>query len=419
MTITDNGGNVGITDSADYTLSESRIERITLMTQIINQRPESVKSNNPCKSVIQTGYKQTEVGVIPEDWDSNKLGDFISLQRGHDLTERDRRRGDVPVMGSAGQNGFHDTALIKGPGVLLGRSGASFGQAHFCGTDFWPHNTALYVTDFHGNNRLFAFYFLKALDFSRHNSGGAQQSLNRNFIAPIPVVVPPLLEQEAIAEALSDTDALIESLEQLITKKRHLKQSAMQELLIDKKRLPGFSGEWGVKRLGDVANIKTGSRNNEDKIEDGVYSFFVRSPHVERINTYSHECEAILVPGEGNIGNIFHYINGRFDVHQRVYAITQFSQDTSGKFVYFYMAKNFGFHAMQNSVKATVDSLRLPTFQNFELTIPPTLPEQTAIATILTDMDAEITTLETKLTKTRQLKQGMMHNLLTGRIRLI
>jgi type I restriction enzyme, S subunit len=127
---------------------------------------------------VKRGHKQTEAGVIPEPWDCVKLGDFISLQRGHDLTWRDRRHGDIPVMGSAGHSGFHDTAIAKGPGVVLGRSGASFGQAHYCGQDFWPHNTALYVTDFRGNHPLFVFYFLKSIDFSRHNSGGAQQSLS-------------------------------------------------------------------------------------------------------------------------------------------------------------------------------------------------------------------------------------------------
>jgi type I restriction enzyme S subunit len=85
---------------------------------------------------VKPAYKLTEVGVIPEDWEVKPLGRFVALQRGHDLTERERRRGDVPVMGSAGPNGFHDTALVRGPGVVLGRSGASFGQAHFCASDF-------------------------------------------------------------------------------------------------------------------------------------------------------------------------------------------------------------------------------------------------------------------------------------------
>lgn len=207
---------------------------------------------------LKAGYKLTEIGPIPEDWDFMTLGQFVAFQRGHDLTERQRRPGNIPVMGSAGRNGYHDTALVAGPGVVIGRSGASFGQAHYCPTAFWPHNTALYVTDFRGNHPLFTYYFLKSIDFSRHNSGGAQQSLNRNFISSIPIAVSKLREQGAIAEALSDADALIESLEELIAKKRHVKQGAMQELLTGKRRLPGFAGDWIVRPISEIADIRSG-----------------------------------------------------------------------------------------------------------------------------------------------------------------
>ena len=145
------------------------------------------------------------------DWRNATLGEFVSLQRGHDLTETERRIGKVPIMGSAGQNGFHDTALAKGPGIVVGRSGASFGQVHFSPVDYWPHNTALYVTDFKGNHERFAFYFLKSIDFSGYNSGSAQPSLNRNFIYSIPVRIPPLPEQKAIAHILGTLDDKIEN----------------------------------------------------------------------------------------------------------------------------------------------------------------------------------------------------------------
>ena len=229
----------------------------------------------------------------------------------------------------------------------------------------------------------------------------------------------PQAEQRAIAAALSDVDALLAKLDQFIAKKRDLKQAAMQQLLSGQTRLPGFCGEWEVKRLGEVTHIKTGGKNNDDKVIDGEYPLFVRSQTVERINSYSYDCEAILVPGEGGIGSIFHYISGRFDVHQRVYAITQFAPDVSGRFVYLFMLMNFGDHATKNSVRATVDSLRLPTFHEFEVALPPTLKEQTAIAAVLSDMDAEIAALEARRDKTRELKQGMMQELLTGRIRLV
>ena len=144
------------------------------------------------------------------EWRDITLGDFVSLQRGHDLTEPERRAGRVPVLGSAGPSGFHDTALSKGPGIVIGRSGASFGKVHYSREDYWPHNTGLYVTDFKGNDPLFAFYFLKALDFDRFNSGSAQPSLNRNFIYPIKIRVPKPPEQKAIAAVLGALDDKIE-----------------------------------------------------------------------------------------------------------------------------------------------------------------------------------------------------------------
>jgi len=225
-------------------------------------------------------------------------------------------------------------------------------------------------------------------------------------------------EQRRIAAMLLDIDALIAVLEKLITKKRNIKQGAMQDLLTGKRRLPGFSGEWVEKTLGKAAlDIKTGKRNNEDKVENGKYSFFVRSQQVERINDYGYDCEAILIPGEGNIGQIFHYINGKFDCHQRVYKISNFV-DVDAKFIFYYLKMFFGQYALMNTVKATVDSLRLPTFVNFEMRIPQNTAEQTAIAAILSDMDAEIDTLTAKLTKLKYIKQGVMTELLTGKVRL-
>jgi len=160
--------------------------------------------------VVLQEAKQPGSGSNMAGWKDITLGDFVALQRGHDLTEPERRPGHVPVMGSAGQNGFHDTALAKGPGIVIGRSGASFGQVHFCTTDYWPHNTGLYVTDFKGNDPRFAYYFLKALDFDRYNSGSAQPSLNRNFIYPIPICVPEPAEQKSIAHVIGTLDDKIE-----------------------------------------------------------------------------------------------------------------------------------------------------------------------------------------------------------------
>jgi type I restriction enzyme S subunit len=110
---------------------------------------------------------------MTSDWINTTVKEFASLQRGHDLPEQDRRDGSVPILGSFGVTGYHDTAIAKGPGVTVGRSGASFGVVTFSDSDYWPLNTALYVTNFHGNNEKFVYYFFKHFDFSSLNSGSA------------------------------------------------------------------------------------------------------------------------------------------------------------------------------------------------------------------------------------------------------
>jgi type I restriction enzyme S subunit len=241
-----------------------------------------------------------------------------------------------------------------------------------------------------------------------------------------------LAEQEAIAQALTDTDALIESLEQLIAKKSQIKQGAMQELLTGKRRLQGFEvskgykqseigfipQDWSTDFIENLAHITTGGKNTQDHVDDGQYPFFVRSQTVERINSYSFEGEAVLTAGDGvGTGKIYHYIIGRFDVHQRVYRISDFNQILNGYFFYLYFSNHFYNRIMQMTAKSSVDSVRYEMIGKMIIPLP-SIEEQSAIATILSDMDTEIAVLEEKLEKSRSLKQGMMQELLTGRIRL-
>lgn len=147
---------------------------------------------------------------MANEWKVTTLGEFVRLQRGHDLTAEERVPGNFPVMGSAGQNGTHGKFISRGSGVVIGRSGASMGRVHYVPSDYWPHNTCLYVTDFLGNDPRFTFYFLGALDLASYNSGSAQPSLNRNFIYTKPITIPPPKEQRAIAHILGTLDNKIE-----------------------------------------------------------------------------------------------------------------------------------------------------------------------------------------------------------------
>src|SRR2546426_4230977 len=194
------------------------------------------------------------------------LGDLVSLQRGHDLTEGDRRAGQVPVTGSAGMNGYHDTALAKGQGVVVGRSGASFGQVHYCPSDYWPHNTALYVTDFLGNDRRFTYYFLKSIDFTGYNSGSAQASLNRNYIYQIPLRVPPLSEQRAIASVLGVLDDKIELNRRMNETLEALARALFQNWFVDATQA-GLPKGWHYATISELCNINAWTLNKGDVLD--------------------------------------------------------------------------------------------------------------------------------------------------------
>lgn len=244
-----------------------------------------------------------------------------------------------------------------------------------------------------------------------------RMNITDNDFFNIPIPVPPLDEQKKIADILSLWDKAIQQTKELIAYKETQKKGLMQNLLTGKKRLHGFNDDWKTIKLGEVAEITTGNKNNEDKIENGLYPFFVRSKNIEKINTYSFDGEAILVPGDGNIGDIYHYINGKFDFHQRVYKISNFKL-IYGKFLYYNMQVFFKKRAISQTSKATVNSLRMNTFTQYKIFMPVNIDEQKAIADILLKADEEINLLNKQLDLYTEQKKGLMQNLLTGKIRV-
>ena len=395
--------------------------------------------------VIKEGYKQTEIGVIPNEWHVHSLKDEVSsLDAGisvNSVNEKIDIAHDYAILKtSCVSNGTFnplEAKKIKSNDIKRAKLNPKKGRIIIsrmntpdlvgeCGyvtsdfpTLFLPDR--LWMMEFKKTSEINSKWLNYILNYSTYRqkireigtgTSGSMKNISKEKLLEILIPFPSSEEQTAIATALSDADGLITGLEKLIAKKRNIKQGAMQQLLQPKEG-------WEVKKLGEISQIYTGKKNNQDKVENGKYPFFVRSKTIESINSYSFDGEAILIPGEGNIGSIFHYINGKFDYHQRVYKISDFNDKYSGKYIYRYITEHFGKHAMQNSVKATVDSLRLPTFQVFEIPFPPSKEEQTRIATILSDMDAELSALEQKLEKYKKVKLGMMQELLTGKTRLV
>lgn len=237
-------------------------------------------------------------------WKSIKLGDFVSLQRGYDLPASERRPGNVPVIGSFGITGYHDTAKVKAPGVTIGRSGASIGVVTYSPVDFWAHNASLFVTNFHGNDTKFAYYFLQTIDFKSYNSGSAQPSLNRNFIYKIDIKVPFLFTQQKIASILSAYDDLIENNTRRIKILESMTQTIYQEWFV-KFRFPGcdrvkmvesdlglIPEGWEVKPISEVIETTGGGTPSTKKPEywnDGDIAWFSPSDLTAANSMFIHD----------------------------------------------------------------------------------------------------------------------------------
>ena len=176
--------------------------------------------------------------------------------------------------------------------------------------------------------------------------------------------------------------------------------------------------EWEVVQIKDIARIATGNKDTQDSIDSGEYPFFVRSQKIERINSYSFDGEAVLTAGDGvGTGKVFHYINGKFDFHQRVYCIHSFRSDYNGFFFFQFFKSNFLKRVSQFSAKGTVDSVRLAMISEMYV-IKPRPKEQERIAEIMLKTEKIINELEKELDKLKKLKTALMQDLLTGKVRV-
>ena len=370
-------------------------------------------------------------------WKSESVGNVATLQRGFDLPSRLRKPGKVPIITSSGRAFSHNEARVKGPGVVTGRYG-TIGEVFFVQEDFWPLNTTLYVRDFHGNNPRFISYLLRTIDFKTHSGKSGVPGVNRNDLHEIDVPLPPTLdEQEAIAEALSDVDALIESLEQLLTKKRQIKKGAMQELLTGKKRLPGFSGKWEMKRLGDIAAFYKGKGLPKSALEP-----FGAEPCIHYGELFTRYAETIqeITSRTNKSGDYFRSVANDVlmptsDVTPNglakascvtmdgiilggdILVIRANADVIFGPFLA-YSIRHAHEQILQLVTGTTVFHLYAVDMKRFTFLRPP-VAEQRVIAAVLGDMEGEIDALKAKLSKAHLIKQGLMQELLTGRIRLV
>jgi type I restriction enzyme, S subunit len=414
---------------------------------------------------VKPGYKQSEVGVLPEDWEGVAIGSKIDLLTGFPFPSSGYTRTGVRLLrGSNVKRGVTDWSedgtqhwpaitsdirkyVLKAGDVVIAMDGSLVGRSFaMLSENDMPALLLQRVARIRSED--IAQGYLKAWicskRFTEHSDAvktvTAIPHISPADIRSFRVALPPTkAEQEAIAEALSDADALIEAHEHLLAKKRQLKQGAMQELLTGRKRLPGFSGEWEVKRLGDLGSFLKGSGVTKDEAQSGDLACVrygeIYTRHSDYIATFhswiSPDVAAaatrlkqgdILFAGSGEtkeeIGKCAAFV-GALEAYAGGDIVILRVEEGDPLFLGYYL--NTEPINRQKASKGQGDAvvhIGAGALASVHVSVP-SASEQTAIAAILSDMDAELTALEAKLAKARQLKQGMMRELLTGRIRLV
>ena len=371
------------------------------------------------KRVSKDNNKKTPKVRFPgfnDDWEEKKCKDIAPLQRGFDLPVSNMIEGKYPVVMSNGIRVYHNEYKVKGPGVITGRSG-TIGKLQYIDTDYWPHNTSLWVTDFKGNYPKFVFYLYQKLNLSKFGTGSGVPTLNRNDVHDTLIHIPSHDEQKKISMCLDNLDHLITLHQRKLEKLKEYKKGMLQKMFpkngekVPEVRFPGFDGEWKERKVSELCSISTGKSNTQDKVEDGKYPFYVRSPIIERSTKYLYDEEAVITVGDGvGTGKVFHYVNGKYDLHQRCYRMYGFSDELNAHYFYHTFSKLFYKRVMSMTAKTSVDSVRLEMISDMKIPVPD-IEEQRKIGSFLDNLDRLIAIQQKKIESLKEFKKGCLQQM--------
>ena len=392
---------------------------------------------------IPQGYKQTELGIIPEDWEVKTIASLGNIVGGGTpstiipaywdggiqwftpaeigaskyISKSERSISKLGLRSSA--------ARILPKDAILLTTRASIGLSAILLNEATTNQgfQSIIVNTNHCNE--YAYYALKTKvsEMLTLASGSTFAEISKAKLASIKLPIPPIAEQGAIAEVLSDVDGLIAALDKKIAKKRLLKQGAMQQLLTGKKRLPGFTDEWIKCELLTVCNVLDNKRVplNDEQRTSGIYPYCGANGIVDYIDRYIFDEDLILIAEDG--GNfdqyetrpIAYWMSGKYWVNNHAHVLKA-KNEYNQRYIFYQLEHK---DITDYIVGGTRTKLTRAQLDKIEISIPSTYAEQQAIATILSDMDKEIADLEAQRDKYRLLKSGMMQKLLTGQIRLV
>ena len=405
------------------------------MTDLIESRIKAIKEGK-----LPEGYKRTKAGIMPVDWDGT-----IQAKKLFEKHTDKKHDGDLEILAATQERGIVPRSQIgidiqcsdegvkgykkvsKGDFVISLRSfQGGIEYSEYTGI-ISPAYTVLkpikdISTGFY-RNYFKTDTFIKRLNGAVYGIRDGKQIGYEDF-GDMYVHCPPLAEQERIAEILIQCDRVIELKEQKLDELKQLKKEFLRKMFPAKGcdtpeiRFPGFTGAWEQRKAKDLCSISTGKSNTQDRVGDGIYPFYVRSPIVEHSNRYLFDEEAVLTVGDGvGTGKVFHYVNGKYDLHQRVYRMFDFSEEITAKYFYYYFSNHFYDRVMAMTAKTSVDSVRYEMIADMDIALPK-VKEQMAISAYFDRLDHLITLHQRELEETKTYKKTLAKLLLTGIVRV-
>jgi len=368
---------------------------------------------------LMPGYKHSDVGVIPEDWNPEYIENFAVITTGSKNTQDRIEDGQYPFFVRSQTVERINSYSFDGEAVLTAGDGVGTGKVfHYINGKFDVHQRVYRISNFAEYVNGYFFYLYFSTHFYNRimqmTAKSSVDSVRRDMISRMQIALPPTeTEQRAIAQALSDADALLATLEKVIAKKRDLKQAAMQQLLTGETRLPGFSGDWDEKRLGQLLTICHGKSQRDVVVIDGAYPILATGGQIGTALRPLYDKPSVLIGRKGTINQPQYMDEPFWTVDTLFYSVIK--DENSAKFLYYRFCL---IDWMQYNEASGVPSLNARTIESIEIACPEPA-EQAAIADVLSDMDAELIALEARRDKTRNIKQAMMQELLTGKTRLV
>ncbi len=359
-----------------------------------------------------------------DDWKQRKLGDvveFLDTQR-KPLEGAKRVSGPYPYYGASGIIDYVDGYLFDEELVLLSEDGANITDRNYpvcflASGKYWVNNHAHVLKTNPGNENNFICNSLERKDYNQYNTGMAMPKLNKEVCKNIPISCPDYEEQKQIGDYFRSLDRLITLHQCKYSRLCNIKRSMLERMFpregatVPEIRFTGFTDAWEQRKTKDLCSISTGKSNTQDSVEDGMYPFYVRSQIVEHSNRYLFDEEAILTVGDGvGTGKVFHYVNGKYDLHQRVYRMFDFSNEITAKYFYYYFSDRFYDRVMAMTAKTSVDSVRYEMIADMDIAVPK-VQEQIVISVMFERFDHLITLHQRKLERLQNIKKACLEKM--------